>query len=69
MTEPVSLTVCALKTVSAVSSLLAAGATDVSFESVALAVEGLAKGEEAAQSFRKRDRTIFAATLRATAKK
>ena len=69
MPEPFSLSVCALKTVAAVSSILAAGDKDVSFESVALAVEGLVKGGEAVKAFRERDQKIFAATLNATAKK
>ncbi len=69
MPEPFSLSVCALKTASAMFSILAAGDKDVSFESVALAVEGLVKGGEAVKAFRERDQKIFAATLNATAKK
>ena len=69
MPEPFSLSVCALKTASAVFSILAAGDKDVSFKSVALAVEGLVKGGEAAKAFRERDQRIFAATLSATTKK
>ena len=69
MPEPFSLSVCALKTASAMFSILAAGDKDVSFESVALAVEGLVKGDEAVKAFRERDQKIFADTLNATAKK
>lgn len=69
MPEPFSLGVCALKTVSAAASILAAADKDVSFESAALAIEGLVKGGEAAKAFRERDQRILAATLSATAKK
>jgi len=69
MPEPFSLSICALKTASAMCSILAACDKDVSFESVALAVEGLVKGDEAVKAFRERDQKIFAATLNATAKK
>ena len=69
MPEPFSLSVCALKTVSAAASVLAAGGKDISFESVAKAIDGLMKGDEAVRAFRERDQKIFAATLTATAKK
>ena len=69
MPEPFSLGVCALKTVSAAASILAAADKDVSFESAALAIEGLVKGGEAVKAFHERDQRILAATLNATAKK
>ncbi len=69
MPEPFSLSVCALKTVSAAASILAAADKDVSFESAALAIEGLVKGGEAAKGFQEREQRILAATLKETTKK
>ena len=69
MAEPFSVSVCALKIVSAAASILAAGDKDVSFEFAALAIEGVVKGGEAVRAFREQDQRILAATLSATAKR
>ncbi len=74
MPEPLTLAVCAVKTVASAAALIAVGqklggGEGVSFETVASALEGLMTGQEAVKDFQERDRKIFAQTLNAVAKK
>ena len=74
MPEPLSLAVCAMKTVASAATLIAVGqklrgGEGVSFETVASTLEGVMTGGEAVEGFRERDRKIFAQALNTAAKK
>jgi tetratricopeptide (TPR) repeat protein len=69
MPDPFSLSVCAMKTVAAAASLLAAGDKGVSCESTAKAIEALMRGGEAVKDVRELDQRDFAHALKNAAKR
>jgi phage shock protein A len=70
--EPLSLALCAVKTVAAAASLIAVGEKlggEVSFQTLSQALEGMMRTGEAVKGFRGHDSKIFAATLEQAAKR